>query len=94
MDGGAAGSTFSVAELAAALAVPPRTLQDAFSRELGRSPRAQAHLLRMRALRQHLLNARQEHASIAALMGRCSLLACGATARAYAALYGELPRAS
>jgi hypothetical protein len=27
-------------------------------------------------------------------MGRCSLLACGATARAYAALYGELPRAS
>jgi len=83
---------FGLAELAVALAVPSRTLQDSFARELGRSPLAQARLLRLRALRRCLQDHHCDHLSIGALMGRCGLLACGATARAYAACYGELPR--
>ena len=85
---------FGIAEVATALQCPPRTLQDAFARELGRSPLAQARLLRLRALRSMLMDRSFEHTSIATLMGACGLLACGATARAYAACYGELPRAS
>jgi AraC-like DNA-binding protein len=85
---------FGIAEIAGALACPPRTLQDAFARELGRSPLAQARLLRLRALRRCLQDQRHDGETIASLMGRCGLLACGATARAYAACFGELPRAT
>lgn len=83
---------FSIGELATALACPQRTLHDAFARELGRSPLARARQLRLRALRQSLQDPSLSSHSIAELMGRSGLLACGATARAYAACYGELPR--
>lgn len=83
---------FGIGDLAAALEVPKRTLQHAFTQELGRSPLARARQLRLRALRHALQDPGQSSPSIAELMGRCGLLACGATARAYAACYGELPR--
>lgn len=83
---------FSLEQLCRAVDCPTRTLQHAFASELGRSPLAQARMLRLRALRQLLQQAPPHDLSIAAAMGRCGLLANGSTARAYTQLYGERPR--
>lgn len=85
---------FRVADLAAALQTPVRTLQSSFAQDLGRSPLAHARLLRLHALRRRLQEARcrQKPVPIAAQMAACGLPACGETARAYRALFGELPR--
>ncbi|MFM7229853.1 MAG: helix-turn-helix domain-containing protein [Cyanobacteriota bacterium] len=83
---------FGISEPAGALACSKRTLQHAFACELGRSPLAQARLLRLRRLRLLLQQRQSVGQSIAALMGSCGLLACGATARAYADCYGETPK--
>ncbi|MFW6732720.1 MAG: helix-turn-helix domain-containing protein [Synechococcus sp.] len=83
---------FGITELAGALACSKRTLQHAFACEVGRSPLAQARLLRLRHLRLLLQQRQSVGQSIAALMGSCGLLACGATARAYADCYGETPK--
>lgn len=82
---------FRVGDLSAALGCPTRSLQEAFRCELGRSPLVQARLLRLQGLRQLLQDPEQRQISIATAMGRCGLLACGATARAYAGCYGERP---
>jgi AraC-like DNA-binding protein len=85
---------FRAADLAAALQTPVRTLQWSFAQELGRSPLAHARLLRLHALRRRLQEARcrKEPVAIASQMAACGLPACGDTARAYWALFGELPR--
>ncbi|MFM1901818.1 MAG: hypothetical protein RLZZ216_2394 [Cyanobacteriota bacterium] len=86
--------SFRVVDLAAALQIPVRTLQWAFAQELGRAPFAHARLLRLHALRRLLQEARrrQEAVPVAVQMAACGLPACGETARAYRALFGELPR--
>ena len=93
------GEGFRVADLAATLQTPVRTLQHSFAQELGRSPLAHARLLRLHALRRRLQQAqgRQEPVAIAAQMTACGLPACGLpacgeTARGYRTLFGELPR--
>ena len=83
---------FSVVELSHALGVSTRTLQYAFQEELGHTPMAEAKRLRLRELRQLLMQPYLKHNSIAALMEASGLLACGATAADYRHWCGESPR--
>ncbi len=83
---------FSVADLARALGVSVRTLQYSFQQELGCTPVAQARRLRLRRLRRLLQDPEHRQHSIADLMARAGLLACGATAADYRHWCGESPR--
>ena len=85
------GERFGVEELSKILQVSKRTLQICFQQELGRTPMQQAKRLRMRRLRQLLLDQNQEQYTISELMQSTGLLACGATARDYQQWCGELP---
>ncbi len=83
---------FSVVELSSAVGVSTRTLQYAFQEELGHTPLAEAKRLRLRELRQLLMQPYLKHHRIAALMEASGLLACGATAADYRHWCGESPR--
>ncbi len=83
---------FSVDDLGRAMDLSPRTLQYGFQQELGRTPMAEARRLRLSRLRQLLLEAGQDHRSIAELMQAGGLLACGGTAADYRRRWGESPR--
>jgi AraC-like DNA-binding protein len=83
---------FRIEELSRAMGLSVRTLQYGFQQELGRSPMAEARRLRHSRLRQLLLEAGQDHRSIAELMQAAGLLACGATAADYRRRWGESPR--
>jgi transcriptional regulator GlxA family with amidase domain len=83
--------SIGIQQVAAAVAVSPRTLQYAFLTELGRTPMAELKRLRLRALRQLLQGPGQRHTSIADLMVRSGLLACGSTAAEYRRYCGESP---
>jgi AraC-like DNA-binding protein len=83
---------FSVDELSSAVGVSTRTLQYAFQEELGHTPMAEAKRLRLRELRQLLMQPDLQLCSIAALMEASGLLACGATAADYRHWCGESPR--
>jgi AraC-like DNA-binding protein len=85
------GEPIGIQQAAAAVAVSPRTLQYAFLTELGRTPMAELKRLRLRALRQLLQGPGQRHTSIADLMVRSGLLACGSTAAEYRRYCGESP---
>jgi AraC-like DNA-binding protein len=82
---------FRIGDVAAALDTPTRTIQQAFADELGRSPLAQAKLLRLRALRRRLQDPQWQNLGIATQMGACGLPASGETAQAYRAIFGERP---
>lgn len=82
---------FRIGDVAAALGRPTRTIQQAFADELGRSPLAQAKLLRLHALRQNLQDPEQQSLGIATQMANCGLPASGETAQAYRACFGERP---
>ena len=83
---------FGVVELSQALGVSPRTLQYAFQEELGHTPMAEAKRLRLRQLRELLLQPDLHQQSIAVLMEASGLLACGAIAADYRQWCGESPR--
>lgn len=85
------GERFSVMELSQALQVSVRTLQYSFQQELGCTPMAHAKQLRLRRLRHLLLDPNLATHSIAKLMERSGLLACGATAADYRQWCGETP---
>jgi transcriptional regulator GlxA family with amidase domain len=85
------GERFSVQELSAALGTSARTLQASFQQERGCTPMAQAKRLRLRRLRQLLLDRDQAASSMSDLMAASGLLACGATAADYRQWCGELP---
>lgn len=82
---------FRIGDVAAALGTPTRTIQQAFAEEMGRSPLAQAKLLRLHALRRNLQDPQQQILSIATQMLICGLPASGETAQAYRICFGELP---
>jgi AraC-like DNA-binding protein len=82
---------FRIGDVAAALGTPTRTIQQAFADELGRAPLAQAKLLRLHALRQHLQDPEQQSLGVATQMANCGLPASGETAQAYRACFGERP---
>lgn len=86
------GVPFAVTDLATGLSSSVRALQYAFHHELGHPPLAEARRLRLRALRQLLLDPEQSRMSIGMLMAECGLLGGGSTARDYRRLWGELPR--
>ncbi|MBD2718015.1 helix-turn-helix domain-containing protein [Synechococcus sp. FACHB-909] len=83
---------FRIEELSRAMGLSVRNLQYGFQEELGRSPMAEAKRLRLCRLRQLLLEADQDHRSIAELMQAAGLLACGGTAADYRRRWGESPR--
>ncbi len=83
---------FEVAQVAGAINVSVRTLQYAFLQETGQTPMAVAKRFRLRRLRALLLDPETASDSIADLMGRVGLLACGATAADYRMYCGETPR--
>jgi len=83
---------FSVDDLSRAMDLSVRTLQYGFQEELGRTPMAEARRLRLARLRLLLLEAGQDHRSIAELMQAAGLLACGGTAADYRRRWGESPR--
>ena len=83
---------FSVVELSAAMNVSVRTLQSSFQTELGCPPMAELKRMRLHQLRQFLLDPALNKNSVAELMGRAGLLACGVTAADYQRWWGELPR--
>lgn len=83
---------FDVSQVAATIHVSVRTLQNAFLTETGQTPMAMAKRLRLRQLRQLLLNREAEQFPIAELMAKVGLLACGATAADYRSYCGETPR--
>lgn len=82
---------FSIDELATALNTPKRTIQAACVSCLGRPPLAQAKLLRLRALRRSLQEAKHNGLSVAALMQQQGLPASGSTAASYRHCFGETP---
>ena len=82
---------FRIGDVAAALQIPTRTIQQAFADELGRPPLAQAKLLRLHALRSRLQDPTKKKATIATQMNACGLPASGETALAYRACFGEKP---
>jgi AraC-like DNA-binding protein len=82
---------FRIGDVAAALNTPTRTIQKAFADELGRSPLAQAKLLRLHALRRSLQDPQQKNLRIATQMLSCGLPASGETAQAYRSYFGERP---
>ena len=86
------GVPFAVTDLATGLSSSVRALQYAFHHELGHPPLAEARRLRLRALRQLLLDPEQSRMSIGMLMAECGLLGGGSTARDYRSFWGELPR--
>jgi AraC-like DNA-binding protein len=83
---------FRIEELSRVMGLSVRNLQYGFQVELGRSPMAEAKRLRLCRLRQLLLEADQDHRSIAELMQAAGLLACGGTAADYRRRWGESPR--
>lgn len=82
---------FRIGDVAAATQTPTRTIQQAFAEEMGRSPLAQAKLLRLHALRRSLQDPEQKQQTIATQMAACGLPASGETALAYRACFGERP---
>lgn len=83
---------FEIADVAAGVGVSVRTLQYACQQELGQTPMALAKRLRLRSLRQALQDRDLATLSIAELMERQGLLACGTTAADYRRYCGESPR--
>jgi adenylate cyclase len=83
----------SVAELAAACGVAPRTLQKHFRRFLGGSPGAVLRDLRLDLVRRELLSGRAAP-TIAALATRCGFRHLGRFSGWYRARYGESPSAT
>lgn len=83
---------FRIRDVATALGTPTRTIQHAFAEELGRSPLAQAKLMRLHALRRSLQDPEQRNIRIATQMAACGLPASGETAESYRGLFGEQPR--
>ena len=81
-----------IRQIATAMGVSTRTLQYAFLDDRGHSPMAELKRLRLRRLRQLLLDPEQRQHSTAELMVRAGLLACGATAADYRRYCGESPR--
>ena len=82
---------FSVVELSQALHVSVRSLQYSFQTELGCTPMAEAKRLRLRRLRQLLLDPKLKDQSVAELMKQAGLLACGVTAAEYRRWGGSPP---
>lgn len=83
---------FSVVDLSAAMNVSVRTIQTSFQAELGCSPMAELKRLRLHQLRKLLLDPSLDGYSVADLMSRSGLLACGVTAGDYQRWCGESPR--
>ncbi|MEB3208929.1 MAG: helix-turn-helix domain-containing protein [Synechococcus sp.] len=81
-----------IRRIATAIGVSTRTLQYAFLDDRGHSPMAELKRLRLRHLRQLLLDPEQRQHSTAELLVRAGLLACGATAADYRRYCGESPR--
>ena len=86
------GEAFEIAHVAAAVGVSVRTLQYACLHEFGLTPMALAKRIRLRGLRQALLNPELASRSIADLMQGQGLLACDTTAADYRRYCGETPR--
>lgn len=86
------GEPFTVKELAWNLSTSVRALQYAFHQELGHPPLAEARRLRLRMLRQRLLEPDDLPTPIGMLMADYGLLGGGSTARHYRRFCGELPR--
>ena len=86
------GEAIDIRRIATAIGVSTRTLQYAFLDDRGHSPMAELKRLRLRRLRQLLLDPEQRQHSTAALMVRAGLLACGAAAADYRRYCGESPR--
>lgn len=84
--------TLDIRQIATAIGMSTRSLQYAFLDDRGHSPMAELKRLRLRRLRQLLLDPEQRQHSTAALMVRAGLLACGATAADYRRYCGESPR--
>jgi AraC-like DNA-binding protein len=83
---------FQIADLAMVLHVSLRTLQYAFSEELGHSPLVEVRRIRFRRLRQELLKVHTPQEAIEHVFCRCGLLDTPVTTRHYRDWCGETPR--
>lgn len=80
-----------IAELAEHAGVSPRTLQEAFQRELGISPLERLRRTRMARARHDLLVADPARSSVTDVAARWGFFHLGRFAQSYKAMYQELP---
>jgi AraC family ethanolamine operon transcriptional activator len=81
----------SIAELARALGVGRRTLEEAFRDYVGLSPARYVAVLRLNAMRRELLNASEDNLRVADLAARYGVVHLGRFAGDYRQMFGELP---
>jgi AraC-like DNA-binding protein len=79
-------------QIASSARIRPRTLQEMFGRQLGTTPFAYLHHVRLAGARAELLSARPEDgATVAPIAARWGFTGTGHFAAAYRREYGELP---
>lgn len=88
---GEPAKAWRVAELAQRAGVSPRTLQEAFRRDLGVTPLEQLRRTRMERARRDLLAADPRAASVTDIAARWGFFHLGRFSRAYRCAYQELP---
>lgn len=88
---GEPGKTWRVAELAQRAGVSPRTLQEAFRRDLGVTPLEQLRRTRMERARRDLLAADSQSGSVTDIAARWGFFHLGRFSQAYRSAYQELP---
>jgi AraC family ethanolamine operon transcriptional activator len=81
----------SIAELAQALGIGRRTLEEAFRDYVGLSPARYVAVLRLNAMRRELLNASEDNLRVADLAERYGVVHVGHFAGDYRQMFGELP---
>jgi AraC-like DNA-binding protein len=87
-------ATLDTAELCAAAAVSPRTLEYAFREELGLSPAAFIRRLRLHALRRALLASALGESTVTELAHQLGFSQLGRLAGTYRRVFGEPPSAT
>jgi transcriptional regulator GlxA family with amidase domain len=88
------GHPWSVAELAAAVTVSARTLQDGFARTLGTSPMAYLRDVRLDRIHAELLAAGPDAVAVGQVAARWGFLHAGRFSATYKRRFGRSPSAT
>jgi transcriptional regulator GlxA family with amidase domain len=88
------GHPWTVAELAAAVALSVRSLQEGFRRSLDTTPMAYLRRLRLERVRQELSDAEPGTARVTEVATRWGFVHLGRFAAAYSRAFGERPSAT
>jgi AraC-like DNA-binding protein len=81
----------SVADVARHCGISVRSLQDGFSRHVGKSPSAYLRMLRVRGVHDELVEASPQRETVAAVAHRWGFVHLGRFASLYGAEFGETP---